>query len=94
MCVCACVSVCVFVQLGQQTGRGDYGKASVAVISQFSGLRERRTEKGLTEITAVTSHHTHIHTLIPSHYTSLIHTQGSRGQVEISRLILISIDSI
>lgn len=60
--------VCVFVQLGQQTGRGDCGKASVAVISQFSGLRERRTEKGLTEITAVTSHHTH------TQYTSHTHT--------------------
>lgn len=74
VCVCLCVSqVCVCTAGGQQTGREDCGSASVSVISQPSSCREKRTDRGLTEITAVTSHHTH--TLIYSVW--LLNNQSS-----------------
>ena len=71
-CWCVCLSVCqcwyvCLYSWGQQTGREDCGKASVSVISQFSCSRERRTERGLTEITAVTSHLTHTRTHTHAH---------------------------
>lgn len=55
------VQVCVCATgISRQPERG--GKASVWLISQFSHFKEKRIERGLAEITTVTSHHTHKYT--------------------------------
>lgn len=72
------VSIGVFLQLGQQTGRG--GLWFVSVISQPNGFREWKANIGLTEIIAVTSHHTLLKASSHTHKHPHTHTHCTSGQ--------------